>query len=126
MTISRSEAAGLFASSHGHRCDTFSSNRANLCVTFTGAVSRRRRRRATEVLLPGIGTSSAPLALPLPARWGDADIQREELRYGGDNLSADQISAWRDTSEQGTVVRMHRSTTTGGEVARKGEALKRV
>jgi hypothetical protein len=48
-----------------------------------------------------------------PARWGDADIQLEELRYGGDNLSADQISAWRDTSERAIVVPMQRSTTTG-------------
>jgi len=51
--ISRSEAAGLFASSDGHRCKTFSSNRANLCVTFTREVSRRRRERATEVLSAG-------------------------------------------------------------------------
>jgi hypothetical protein len=36
----------------------------------------------------------------------------EELRYG-DNLSADQISGWRDTSERATVVPMQRSTTTG-------------
>jgi hypothetical protein len=31
-----------------------------------------------------------------PARWADADIQLEELRYGGDNLSADQINRLRN------------------------------